>query len=124
MVVLGVQQCGYQYYSSTKLPLVINSFSKFKNAGNDTITDFTLGNTKTNTNADIIDLSDLLVGYSATSNLNDFVTATVDGANAKLTIDHDGTGALNSLVTIVMTNTVFTTDLLNELITNGNLVLE
>jgi hypothetical protein len=54
--------------------------------------DFTLGNTKTNTNADIIDLSDLLVGYSATSNLNDFVTATVDGANAKLTIDHDGTG--------------------------------
>jgi hypothetical protein len=38
----------------------------FKNAGNDTITDFTLGNTKTNTNADIIDLSDLLVGYSAT----------------------------------------------------------
>ncbi len=96
----------------------------FKNAGNDTITDFTLGNTKTNTNADIIDLSDLLVGYSATSNLSDFVTATVDGANAKLTIDHDGTGALNSLVTIVMTNTVFTTDLLNELITNGNLVLE
>jgi hypothetical protein len=28
----------------------------FENAGNDTITDFTLGNTKTNTNADIIDL--------------------------------------------------------------------
>jgi hypothetical protein len=47
----------------------------FKNAGNDTITDFTRGNTKTNTNADIIDLSDLLVGYSATSNLSDFVTA-------------------------------------------------
>jgi Ca2+-binding RTX toxin-like protein len=29
----------------------------FKNAGNDTITDFTLGNTTTNTNADIINLS-------------------------------------------------------------------
>jgi ABC-type Fe3+ transport system substrate-binding protein len=54
-------------------------------------------------------VGDLLVGYSATSNLSDFVTATADGANTKLTIDHDGTGALNSLVTIVMTNTVFTT---------------
>jgi Ca2+-binding RTX toxin-like protein len=29
----------------------------FENAGNDTITDFTLGNTTTNTNADIINLS-------------------------------------------------------------------
>jgi Ca2+-binding RTX toxin-like protein len=36
----------------------------FKNAGNDTITDFTLGNTTTNTNADILNLSDLLIGYS------------------------------------------------------------
>jgi ABC-type Fe3+ transport system substrate-binding protein len=64
-----------------------------------------------------------LVGYSATSNLSDFVTATADGANTKLTIDHDGTGALNSLVSIVITHT-FTADLLGELITNGNLVLE
>jgi hypothetical protein len=33
----------------------------FKNAGNDTITDFTLGKTTTNTNADILNLSDLLI---------------------------------------------------------------
>jgi hypothetical protein len=64
----------------------------FKNAGNDTITDFTLGNTTTNTNADILNLSDLLIGYSATSHLSDFVTAAADGAHTKLTIDHDGTG--------------------------------
>jgi hypothetical protein len=51
----------------------------FKNAGNDTITDFTLGNTTTNTNADILNLSDLLIGYSATSHLSDFVTAAADG---------------------------------------------
>jgi hypothetical protein len=41
----------------------------------------------------------------STSNLSDFVTATADGANTKLTIDHDGTGALNSLVSIVITHT-------------------
>ncbi len=95
----------------------------FENAGNDTITDFTLGNTKTNTNADIIDLRDLLIGYDHTSNLSDFVTAVADGANTKLIIDHDGTGALNNLVSIVVTH-AFTVDLLGELITNGNLVLE
>jgi hypothetical protein len=47
----------------------------FKNAGNDIINDFTVGNIGMNANADIIDLRDLLVGYNATSNLSDFVTA-------------------------------------------------
>jgi hypothetical protein len=37
----------------------------FKNAGNDTITDFTLGNTSINTNADTLNLSDLLIGYDS-----------------------------------------------------------
>jgi hypothetical protein len=73
--------------------------------------------------ADIIDLRDLLIGYDHTSNLSDFVTAVADGANTKLIIDHDGTGALNNLVSIVVTH-AFTADLLGELITNGNLVLE
>jgi hypothetical protein len=36
----------------------------FKNAGNDAITDFTLGNTTTRSSADTINLSDLLIGYS------------------------------------------------------------
>jgi hypothetical protein len=31
-----------------------------------------------NANADIIDLRDLLVGYNATSNLSDFVTAAAE----------------------------------------------
>jgi phosphoenolpyruvate carboxylase len=31
-------------------------------------------------NADIIDLRDLLVGYNATSNLSDFVTATAEAS--------------------------------------------
>ena len=96
---------------------------KYENAGNDFIEGFIVGNTSTNANADVIDLRDLLIGYSAASNLSNFVTAVADGANTKLTIDHDGTGALNSLVSIVVTH-AFTVDLLGELITNGNLVLE
>jgi hypothetical protein len=41
-----------------------------------------------NANADIIDLRDLLIGYNATSNLSDFVTAAAEGTGTKLTIDH------------------------------------
>jgi hypothetical protein len=51
----------------------------FKNAGNDTITDFTLGNTSINTNADTLNLSDLLIGYDSNSNLSDFITVVDEG---------------------------------------------
>jgi hypothetical protein len=54
------------------IPSNIN-LDSFKNAGNDFITDFTLGNTSINTNADTINLSDLLIGYTLTSNLSDFI---------------------------------------------------
>ncbi|CAB5503515.1 BspA family leucine-rich repeat surface protein, partial [Bathymodiolus thermophilus thioautotrophic gill symbiont] len=98
----------------------------FENAGNDTITDFTVGNINTNTSADVIDLSNLLIGYSTTSNLNAFVTAaaTTNTVGTKLTIDHDGTGTLNSPVTITLKNITYNTHLLNDLIANGNLVLD
>ena len=96
----------------------------FKNAGNDTITDFTLGNTSINTNADTLNLSDLLIGYDSNSNLSDFITVVDEGANTKLIIDHDGTGALNNLVTITLKNVAYRTDLLTGLIANGNLVLD
>jgi enhancing lycopene biosynthesis protein 2 len=36
---------------------------------------FTVGNTSTNADADVIDLKDLLTGYGSTSNLSDFVTS-------------------------------------------------
>ena len=96
----------------------------FKNAGNDFITDFTLGNTSINANADTINLSDLLTGYTPTSNLSDFITVVAEGANTKLTIDHDGTGSLNNLVNITLKNIAYRVDLLTGLIANGNLVLE
>jgi hypothetical protein len=49
-----------------------------------------------NTN-DTLNLSDLLIGYDSNSNLSDFITVVDEGANTKLIIDHDGTGALNNL---------------------------
>jgi hypothetical protein len=57
-----------------------------------TLTHFTLGDTATTAGADRIDLSHLLVGYDASSNINDFVTATSDGVSTTLTIDRDGAG--------------------------------
>jgi hypothetical protein len=65
--------------SGSGIGVVCNFDYGFKNAGNDIINDFTAGNIKTNANADIIDLRDLLVGYSATSNFSDFVTAAAEG---------------------------------------------
>jgi hypothetical protein len=55
--------------------------------------------------------------------LSDFVTAAADGAHTKLTINHNGTNSGNS-VTIILKNVAYTTDLLTNLIANGNLVLE
>ncbi len=95
----------------------------FENAGNDIITDFTVGNTSINANADIIDLKDLLIGYSI-SNLSDFVTAAADGTGTKLTIDHNGMVTPDSQVTIALTGVSYSTNLLSGMITDGNLVLE
>jgi hypothetical protein len=101
---------------------------KYENAGNDFIDDFTVGNTNTNTNADIIDLRDLLIGYNA-SNLSDFITVTAVDSGTKLTIDHDG-GSVNnnagadSKVSITLAKVTYKADLLASLIANGNLVLK
>jgi hypothetical protein len=69
-----------------------------------------------------------LIGYDSSSNLSDFITVVditeiFEGTNTKLIIDHDGTGALNNLVTITLENVAYRTDLLTDLIANGNLVL-
>ncbi|SGZ64586.1 Chitinase [Bathymodiolus thermophilus thioautotrophic gill symbiont] len=95
----------------------------FKNAGNDIITDFIVGDTNTNANADVIDLKDLLIGHGFASHLSDFVTATASGTGTKLTISHDGTGVLNSSVTITLTDVGYSANLLNDMIAEGNLVL-
>jgi hypothetical protein len=64
-----------------------------------------------------------LVVYSTTSNFSDFVTAAAEGTSTKLTIDHDGTRVLGNSVTITLENMAYTSTLLAELMTNGNLAL-
>ncbi|CAB5497329.1 hypothetical protein AZO1586I_154 [Bathymodiolus thermophilus thioautotrophic gill symbiont] len=46
-----------------------------------------------------------------------------EGTGTKLTIDHDGTGVSGNSVTITLENIAYTSTLLAELITNGNLAL-
>ena len=97
----------------------------FENAGNDIITDFTVGKVSTNANADVINLSNLLVGYSSAVNLSDFVTAAANSTGGtRLTIDHDGIKDFNDSITIALSNVTYSTHLLIDLIANGNLVLE
>jgi hypothetical protein len=59
------------YYSNKAINTIQALVYKYENAGNDLIEDFTVGNTSTNADADIIDLKDLLTGYGSTSNLSD-----------------------------------------------------
>ncbi|WP_202783962.1 calcium-binding protein, partial [Bathymodiolus thermophilus thioautotrophic gill symbiont] len=54
---------------------------------------------------------------------SDFVTVAAEGTGTKLTIDHDGTGVSGNSVTITLENIAYTSTLLAELITNGNLAL-
>ena len=51
---------GFQYFSRVQVLNIYRRYFllKYENAGNDFIDDFTVGNTNTNTNADIIDLRD------------------------------------------------------------------
>lgn len=92
----------------------------FSDAGQDTITDFTIG-----VGGDVIDVSDLLVGYvSGTSNRSDFISAEDNGSgDTLLRIDFDGAGGSATEVTIALTNVAYNINTLDNLINNGNLVL-
>ena len=79
--------------SDTALYTVLADADALGGNGTDQWFDFTLGNTATNAEADVINIADLLTGYtSGTSNLADFVQVSVS-ANGKDTIiqlDRDG----------------------------------
>src|SRR5690606_6134633 len=90
--------------------------------GTDTWDDFYLGDVSTNSEADKIDISDLLAAGANASNLGEYVTLTYDtGAKTMtLAIDRDG-GGNNQVDLLILTNqqTAFT---LEDLINNQQIL--
>ena len=85
--------------------------------GQDTVLDFYLGDVKTNAQADQIDLSDLLVGYSGNaSSVSNFINVKQENGSTIISIDRDGketTFESAQLITLNQTNTTLA-DLLNN----------
>ncbi|MDW9652891.1 type I secretion C-terminal target domain-containing protein [Sinorhizobium meliloti] len=106
--------------------------------GRDAVSDFTVGDVATNTNADVLDLSALLSGYSGTagvyvdsggsykldaasSGLRAYLSTEVASGNTAISIDRDGSGTTFS-PTIVVTLQNVTTDL-ETLLANQQIVV-
>ncbi|MFG0835139.1 DUF5801 repeats-in-toxin domain-containing protein, partial [Aeromonas bivalvium] len=104
----------------------------------DKITDFTLGSSGSNTNSDVLDLSQLLVDVPVSANnsvlanaLNNYLT--FDTANNKLTIDTNGGTAGGDQLTVLFQNapdlsqggTLSTNqDIIKQLLDDGNLKVD
>jgi hypothetical protein len=90
--------------------------------GQDTVLDFYLGDAKTNAQADQIDLSDLLVGYSEnTSSVSDFINVKQENGNTIISIDRDGTETTFESAQLIALNQTSTT--LDEVLNNQQIVL-
>ena len=93
--------------------------------GSDTWRDFELGDTTLNQNADKIDISELLVGYSGDGSavsLAGYVTVAQVGGDTVLTIDRDGADATTYAPTELLTLTNVYVDSLETLLENNQLV--
>jgi len=92
--------------------------------GSDSWSDFTIGNTATNVNADKIDISDLLVDYTGNynfSSLDPFIKTVASGSNTQFYIDRDGGGSTYSSTLLLTLNNVNTN--LNDLINNQQIII-
>jgi len=88
------------------------------NEGGDIITDFTAG-----IGGDKLDIKDLLVGYDPSASvLANFVQLSASGGSTIVSVDADGTGGAFSSTQICTLQGV-TGVLLNDLATNGNLIV-
>ncbi|MFA2963764.1 Ig-like domain repeat protein [Acinetobacter pittii] len=106
--------------TDTILFQLLNSQDATGGNGHDTVLDFTLGDVRTDLQADKIDLSELLIDYSKdVSTLAKFITVEQDAGNTTISLDRDGEGAMFSSVSLITLNQVNTT--LDELLNNQQL---
>ncbi|MCK0912215.1 biofilm-associated Ig-like repeat protein Blp1 [Acinetobacter pittii] len=106
--------------ADTILFQLLNSQDATGGNGHDTVLDFTLGDVRTDAQADKIDLSELLIDYSKdVSTLAKFITVEQDAGNTTISIDRDGEGTMFSSVSLITLNQVNTT--LDELLNNQQL---
>ena len=106
--------------TDTILFQLLNSQDATGGNGHDTVLDFTLGDVRTDLQADKIDLSELLIDYSKdVSTLAKFITVEQDAGNTTISLDRDGEGTMFSSVSLITLNQVNTT--LDELLNNQQL---
>ncbi|WP_430795034.1 biofilm-associated Ig-like repeat protein Blp1 [Acinetobacter calcoaceticus] len=108
--------------ADTILFQLLNSQDATGGNGHDTVLDFTLGDVRTDLQADKIDLSELLIDYSKdVSTLAKFITVEQDAGNTTISLDRDGEGTKFSSISLITLNHVNTT--LDELLNNQQLVV-
>ncbi|SEO72852.1 Ig-like domain (group 3) [Acinetobacter sp. yr461] len=108
--------------TDTILFQLLNSQDATGGNGHDTVLDFTLGDVRTDTQADKIDLSELLIDYSKdVSTLAKFITVEQDVGNTTISLDRDGEGTMFSSISLITLNHVNTT--LDELLNNQQLIV-
>ena len=108
--------------TDTILFQLLNSQDATGGNGHDMVLDFTLGDIRTNLQADKIDLSELLIDYSKdVSALAKFITVEQDAGNTTISLDRDGEGTMFNSVSLITLNQVNTT--LDELLNNQQIIV-
>ena len=106
--------------TDTILFQLLNSQDATGGNGHDTVLDFTLGDVRTDLQADKIDLSELLIDYSKdVTTLAKFINVEQDAGNTTISLDRDGEGTRFSSVSLITLNQINTT--LDELLNNQQL---
>lgn len=94
--------------TDTALYTLLSANDKTGGNGVDSWADFKAGNPASNSNADLIDLGDLLVGYGgdgSLASLSGFLSTSTQGSNTVLNIDRDGSAsAFNSTALLNLIN--------------------
>ncbi len=110
--------------SDTVIYQLLSNTSDGGHGGRDNWRDFTVGDTTTNNQADKIDISDLLVGYSgdgSAASLAPYIKTIESGNNTLLLLDRDGAGTQFSSVSLLRLDNLHTN--LAELLDNHQILI-